>query len=208
MIQQRRQKAEIPHFAAMGSELDIDPKWYLAVTNPNCERRAVLELYQAGFRTFVPKLRKWISHARVRTAVERPLLGRYVFVEIDHPRQSFHKVRSANGVECLISNPDPLVVPDHWVENLRFRYMAGEWDFVRTDRERPIFAWDAKNQCDFIASTEANEPTPVGARVRVVEGEFEDMLATITSRKGHKVTAKLLDSTQYIKLQDCSVRAA
>lgn len=159
-------------------------RWYLATTNPNCEARAVLGLYAAGFRTFVPKVRRWVSHARVKKAVERPLLGRYVFVEIDFPKQSFHAVRAVNGVECLLSNPDPLPVPQHYIDNLRRRYMAGEWDEV------------------------AQGSLPLGARIRIVEGQFDNMLATITNVTGRKVVAKLLDSTTYVKLHECSVRAA
>ncbi|MGJ5074557.1 hypothetical protein [Bradyrhizobium oligotrophicum] len=39
----------------------------------------------------------------------------------------------------------------------------------------------------------ANEPVPVGARVAIVEGKFENWLATVTAReKGGKLTLKLL----------------
>lgn len=186
--------------------------WYLATTETNRLSAAIHELYALGFRTFVPKLRKWVSHARVRKAVERPLLGRYLFVEIDHPRQSFHTVASVRGVDGLISNPDPLPVPAHWVDSLRMRYMAGEWDFVRTDQARPVFelvkgedgVWR-----ETIVRFEPNEPLSIGARVRIVEGEFEDQLATITARKGGTMTAKLHGENRYAKnLHACSVRAA
>ena len=162
-----------------------EPRWFCAVTNPNCQRRAELELYTLGFRTFTPKLRKWVSHARVRKAVERPLLGRYLFVEVDEPRQSFHTVRSVNGVEGFIANLGrPTLIPSRFVESFRMRQMAGEWDEI------------------------AKEPVPVGARVRLVEGEFNDMLATVTSRKAGNVTFKLLDQNRYGRVHESSVRAA
>ncbi len=50
------------------------PKWFCVVVNPNCLRRAEYFLGAAGYRTFCLKLRKWVSHARVKRAVERPLL--------------------------------------------------------------------------------------------------------------------------------------
>jgi transcription antitermination factor NusG len=159
-------------------------QWFCITTNPNCQARAALELYALGFRTFLPKIRKWATHARVRKAVEKPLLGRYLFVEVDQPRQSFWTVRSANGVEGFVSNPDPVAIPSRYVENFRMRYMAGEWDEV------------------------AQGPLPVGARVRVVEGEFEDVLATVTARKGHRIDFKLHGENRYGRLNDCSVRAA
>lgn len=162
-----------------------DPRWFCAVTNPNCQRRAEMELYTLGFRTFTPKLRKWVSHARVRKAAERPLLGRYLFVEVDEPRQSFHKVRGVNGVESFIANlGKPCRIPSPFVESLRMRQMAGEWDEI------------------------AKEPIPIGARVRLMEGEFNDMLATVTSRKAGKLTFKLLDENRYGRVHESSVRAA
>jgi transcription antitermination factor NusG len=92
-----------------------------------------------------PKLKKWISHARVRKAVERPLLNRYVFVEVDHPRQSFGPVAEARGVENIIFDLGvPRVMRRADVEDLIFRYLAGEFDEV------------------------ANESIPIGARVCIV----------------------------------------
>lgn len=162
-----------------------EPKWFCAVTNPNCQRRAELELYTLGFRTYTPKLRKWVSHARVRKAVERPLLGRYLFVEVDEPRQSFHTVRAVNGVEGFVANlGKPCLIPTRFVEAFRLRQMAGEWDEI------------------------AKEPVPIGARVRLMEGEFNDMLATVTARKGGRLTFKLLEANRYGRVHESSVRAA
>lgn len=174
-------------------KLSDGAKWFCVMTNPGCQPRAALGLYAAGYRTFMPKVRKWATHARVRKAVEKPLLGRYLFVEVDHPRQSFGAVRLVNGVETVLSGVSghgdarkfgPLPFPSHFVENLRYRYMQGEWDEI------------------------AKGPLPVGARIRVVEGEFENLLATITNRKGSKITFKLKDTNTYQTMHECSVRAA
>ena len=64
------------------------------------------------------------------------------------------------------------------------RQMAGEWDEI------------------------AREPIPLGARVRLVEGEFNDMLATVTARKAGKLTFKLLEQNRYGTANQSSVRAA
>jgi transcription antitermination factor NusG len=165
-------------------ELLDGAKWFCVTTNPNCQKRAELGLYAAGFCTFVPKVRKWVSHARVKTAVERPLLGRYMFVAVDHPNQSFGSVRAINGIEGFVSNPDPISIPSIYVTQFRERYMSGEWDFVE------------------------KEPFPIGARVKVIEGEFNDMLATVIGRKGHKVDFKITDSTKIARMHECSLRAA
>lgn len=160
-------------------------RWFCVMTNPNCQGRAALGLYAAGYRTFLPKIRKWVSHARVRKAKEVPLLGRYLFVEVDHPRQSFGTVKAVNGVETLIATLGrPTPFPSHWVDDLRYRYMTGEWDEI------------------------AKGPLPVGARIRVVEGQFADMLATVTARKGHRIDFKVFGENRYGRENDCSVRAA
>ena len=159
-------------------------KWFCVTTNPNCQARAALELYSLGYRTFLPKVRKWAIHARVRKAVEKPLLGRYLFVEVDHPKQSFGTVRAANGIEGFVANPDPVPIPSRFVEAFRRRYMAGEWDEI------------------------AKGPLPVGARIRIVEGEFDNLLATVTQRKGNRIDFKLFGENRYGRLNECSVRAA
>lgn len=161
------------------------PCWFVVVTNPRCLLRAQLDLDAAGYRTFTPKSRRWVSHARVRKAVEKPILSRYLFVEVDYPRQSFGGVKAANGVESVLSNHGvPAPVPSRFVEDLLQRYLKGEWDEV------------------------TNKALPLGARVRIVEGECEDMLATITQHSGGKIAAKLLGTNIYKKLYAGNVRAA
>lgn len=183
-------------------ELSDTAQWYCVVTNPNCQRRAELELSSLGFRSFTPKLKKWVTHARVRKAVERPLLGRYLFVEVDHPRQSFGAVRAIHGVEGIVSNLGrPLPIPSRWVHDLLTRYLAGEWDFVRPE---PVTFINGNG----VKETRHNGPLVIGARVRVMEGEFNDMLATVTGVKKGTIQFKVLDSAQYGSLSKWGVRAA
>jgi transcription antitermination factor NusG len=122
------------------------PQWFVVITNPSCENRAQMGIEAAGYRTFMPKLRRWVNHARVKKAVERPLLARYLFVEVDYPRQSFADIRLVNGVECMLAHGGvPCTVPRRFIEDFLRRYMTGEWDFVE------------------------QEELPIGARVRIVE---------------------------------------
>lgn len=159
-------------------------KWFCAVTNPNCQARAALGLYELGYRTFYPKARRWVSHARTKTAKEKPLLGRYIFVEVDHPKQSFGAVRAINGIEGFVSNPDPVQIPSVFVQRFRERYMRGEWDEV------------------------AGGPLVVGCRIRIMEGQFANMLATVTKAKGKRIDFKLHGENRYGREHDSSVRAA
>ena len=181
------------------AEFPISPtsRWYCAITNPNCQARAALGLHEIGYRTFYPKVRRWVTHARTKQAKDKPLLGRYIFVEVDpeNDQQSFYAVRAVNGIETLLSSwqetrfgarVQPAPFCSDWVASMRLRQMAGEWDATRGD-------------------------IPIGARVRLMQGEFADQLATVTAKEGRRgktVVFKLLGENTYGKLNIDSVRAA
>jgi transcription antitermination factor NusG len=181
------------------AEFPISPtsRWYCAITNPNCQARASLGLHEIGYRTFYPKVRRWVTHARTKQAKDKPLLGRYIFVEVDpeNDQQSFYAVRAVNGVESVLSkwqetrfgmSIQPAEFPTEWIESMRLRQMAGEWDATRGD-------------------------IPIGARIRLMQGEFADQLATVTAKEGRRgktVVFKLLGENRYGKLGVDNVRAA
>ncbi|MBR0868918.1 hypothetical protein JQ633_01000 [Bradyrhizobium tropiciagri] len=180
-------------------EFPISPtsRWYCAVTNPNCQARAALGLHEIGYRTFYPKVRRWVTHARVKQAKDKPLLGRYIFVEIDpkNDQQSFYAVRAVNGIEAILSSwqqtargmsIQPAPFSSEWIASMRIRQMAGEWD-------------------------ETKGTVPIGARIKLMEGEFADRLATVTAKEGRTektIVFKLHGENQYGKLHVSNVRAA
>jgi transcription antitermination factor NusG len=160
-------------------------QWFCSVIKPNRMLRAEYDLARLGYRCFYPKRRKWVSHARTKKAKEEPILGRYLFVEVDQPRQSFATIRNVFEVESMVSNcGSPIAFPSHWVEGLLTRYLAGEWDEI------------------------AKGPVPVGARVKIVEGEFEGQLATVTRVKAHRVDLRPVGMSRDIRISEVSVRAA
>lgn len=181
------------------TEFPISPtsRWFCAVTNPNCQARAALGLHEIGYRTFYPKVRRWVTHARVRKAKEKPLLGRYIFVEVDpeNDQQSFYAVRAVNGIETVLSKwqdtrwgmrVQPAAFCSDWIASMRLRQMAGEWDETRGS-------------------------LPIGARIRLMEGEFANQLATVTAKEGRRertIVFKLLDQNRYGELHISNVRAA
>jgi transcription antitermination factor NusG len=177
-------------------------KWYCMTTATNLQKRVCDELYPLGYRTFYPRLKKWVSHARTRKAVERPLLGRYVFVEVDYPRQDFRTLGQIYGVQGLVGTfGTPRPFPQFWVTDFMERYLAGEWDFVT---QEPVQYRDAYGNVEI----RTNEPMPIGARVRIIEGEFNDVLATVTGRRNNRLHCKVLGTTQYVHLREHGVRAA
>jgi transcription antitermination factor NusG len=196
---------------------DEDGNWYIAIVNPNCLARAEGELSDLGYRVFTPKLRKWVSHARVKKPVWRPILGRYLFVDIDdraplkgslaklvemqtgqRPNQNLGSVRACNGVEGMMSvGGAPVLLPKGSVEALIRRQLRGEWDYV-SDGEFP----DGKG------GIRINDPMPIGARVKIVEGELEGWLATLVGAKRGKIAVKLLGKNVTKNIYPMMVRPA
>jgi transcription antitermination factor NusG len=181
------------------AEFPISPtsRWYCVITNPNCQARAALGLHEIGYRTFYPKVRRWVTHARVKQAKEKPLFGRYIFVEVDpkNDQQSFYAVRAVNGVESMLSSwqetrfgmrIEPAPFCSDWMSSMRLRQMAGEWD-------------------------ETQGAFPVGAKIKLMEGEFANQLAIITAKEGRRektIAFKLVGENRYGKLHVDNVRAA
>jgi hypothetical protein len=177
-----------------------DANWYIAVTNPNCQRRAEAELAALGYRAFWPKLRKWVSHARTKQAKEYPILGRYMFVEV--PDGNFFRVRNVNGIEMLLTDEtgEPEEIPASVVYEFRARYMAGEWDFV--SREVGMF------QAPSGAMITRNNKLPIGALVRIMEGEFADILTVVRDFKNGKVVFLPPGKREFFRISESKVRAA
>jgi hypothetical protein len=174
--------------------------WYIAITNPNCHRRAEAELAALGYRAFWPKLRKWVSHARVKMPKEYPILGRYLFVEV--PDGNFWTVRNVNGVEGLLTGDrgEPAPVPSSVVFGFLERYMAGEWDYVRG--ERPVF-----DEAGKLIRYE-RQHIPTGARIRVMEGEFANLLTIVRGRRNGRLKFLPPGKRDFVFTREENARAA
>jgi transcription antitermination factor NusG len=177
--------------------------WYIAITNPNCHRRAEAGLAAIGYRAFWPKLRKWVSHARTKKAKEYPILGRYVFVEI--PDREFYAVRNVNGVEGLLTgdNGAPARIPAEIVWRFHDRWAAGEWDYVSSEASG---LWDKDSETGRLVKR--NNRIPVGAIVRIMEGEFAGMLTVIRGRKNGKLEFLPPGKSNFFFTREQNVRAA
>jgi hypothetical protein len=49
---------------------------------------------------------------------------------------------------------------------------------------------------------------PVGARIRIMGGEFQDAYATVVNIKGRRIDFKLVRDNKISRINECSVRAA
>jgi transcription antitermination factor NusG len=162
----------------------MNESWYIAVTNPNCHRRAEGGLAELGYPSFWPKMRKWVSHARTKVPKEYPILGRYLFVQVHDG--NFWAVRNVNGIEGLLTDETgaPARVDLRQVWAFRQRYMRGEWDMI------------------------AHSPIPTGARVRIMEGEFADLLTVVRGRKNGKLQFIPPGGRELVNTRAENVRAA
>jgi transcription antitermination factor NusG len=189
---------EVMHGAIVKQRNIQESAWYVAITNPNCHRRAEGGLADLGYRAFWPKLKKWVSHARTKVPKEYPILGRYLFVDV--PDGNFWAVRNVNGIEGLITDQSgaPALIPERIVWQFRERYMRGEWDFVANETGEFI---DEKGN-----PTTRRNPIPVGARIQIMEGEFADFLTTVRSRRNGKL--EFLANGKFYHTRENNVRAA
>lgn len=162
-----------------------DGRWHCVVVKPNWMSRVQAELYSHGYRSFAPEMRKWVNYARRCRVVRRPVLSRYLFVDVDYPRQSFGAIRAVRGVDVILSAAGrPVTFTRSQVVDFLRRQMTGEWD--EASKARP----------------------PVGARIRIMEGEHEDALAVVTHVRGRKISYRVDGEVRISTTFDANVRAA
>ena len=94
-------------------------RWFAVHTLPFVEARAQANLENQNFRSFLPKRRKTIRHARKLTTVEAAFFPRYVFVALDLHRDRWRSVNGTFGVASMVMIGDqPQPVPCGVVEAL------------------------------------------------------------------------------------------
>ncbi len=108
---------------------DANPSriWLLAQTKPNMTPRAVRNLENQAFRTFVPQIRKTRRVGGQFREKESPLFPGYVFVQADPLVSPWRKINSTFGVSRLVSlsASRPAVVPQDLITELRDYYSPG-----------------------------------------------------------------------------------
>ena len=119
-------RGEIPEEASLGVEglshsLELGPgeRWFVARALTHQENRAQFNLDRLGFRSFLPRLRRTVRHARRSRDTLQPLFPGYIFVIIDVSKQRWRSVNGTFGVASLIMGAEhPTPVPPGVVEAL------------------------------------------------------------------------------------------
>jgi transcription antitermination factor NusG len=114
--------------------------WYVVRSATRRESAAERGLCEQGFAVYLPCLARWRRHAGVKAKVRRPLFQGYLFVGIDHDRQSFAQVLDTDGVHAFVSAPGaggmPAEIPLQWVTDVLVSEIFGAFDETIPSRAR------------------------------------------------------------------------
>ena len=100
-----------------GLELGSGERWFVARVLAHQENRAQFNLYRLGFRSFVPRLRRTVRHARRLQETLKPLFPGYIFVIVDLSKHRWRSINGTFGVASLIMGAEqPRPVPSGVVE--------------------------------------------------------------------------------------------
>jgi transcription antitermination factor NusG len=136
-------------------KLSQGERWFVARVLPHQESRAQLNLHRLGFRSFVPRLRRTVRHARRLRDTLQPLFPGYIFVIIDLSKHRWRSVNGTFGVASLIMGAEqPTPVPPGVVEAL-----------VASCESRGVVRLD--------------DSLEIGQRVRMVSGPFAETLCRL-----------------------------
>ena len=112
------QKAS-PEVESQPLALGQNERWFVARTLSYRENCAQFNVNRLGFRTFFPRARRTVRHARKMRNVLAPLFPGYVFVILDLSRDRWRSINGSIGVASLIMGADkPMPVPRGVVEAL------------------------------------------------------------------------------------------
>lgn len=99
-----------------GPELSGGERWFVAQTLHHREKLAARHLGAQGFRSFLPRFRKTVRHARQIREVVAPVFPGYIFLILDPERDRWRSINGTFGVARLLSGHGPVPVPRGTVE--------------------------------------------------------------------------------------------
>jgi transcription antitermination factor NusG len=143
-------------FGSIARRLSLErgERWFVTRVHPNRENSAQFNLDRLGFRSFAPRVRRTVRHARKLRNVLAPLFPGYIFLILDLSRDRWRAVNSTFGVASLIMGAEqPMPVPCGVVEALVITENSG---LVRLDNDLEI-----------------------GQNVRILSGPFADALCRL-----------------------------
>lgn len=143
--------------------------WFLLQFKSNSHHKAVKNLNQQGFDTFLPIHDVTVSvNSRFRN-ITKPLFSGYMFVSFNKTNTQWNKINSTYGVSRLITyNSELRSVPADLINNLR-------------------------NRCDLSGKLLPAEKLREGDQVKVLNGPFTNFVAVVETLEADQRTWILLD---------------
>jgi transcription antitermination factor NusG len=142
---------------SLSSPLELVPgeRWFVARVLAHQETRAQFNLQRLGFRSFAPRLRRTVRHARTLRETLRPIFPGYIFVIIDLSKHRWRSVNGTFGIASLIMGAEqPMPVPTGVVETL-------------------------VASCENGAAIRLDDGLAVGQTVRILSGPFAEVLCRL-----------------------------
>lgn len=95
-------------------------QWSVVHTRPKQESRAVLNLKQQGYTSWLPVMMRSRRHARRVDTIKEPFFPGYVFVCLDTEHDNWSPINGTFGVKYLITDgKGPSTLPAGFVEALQ-----------------------------------------------------------------------------------------
>jgi transcriptional antiterminator RfaH len=133
----------------------MSKEWYILQHKHNAHHKAVKNLNQQGFKTFLPLYFETLHKANRITKVKKPLFPGYMFIKFDRINCQWGKINNTYGVSRLITFDSNLkCVPTELIDNLMKR-------------------------CDFSGVLLPKKIYKSGDKVKVLEGPFANFFATV-----------------------------
>jgi transcriptional antiterminator RfaH len=145
--------------------------WIVASTHPHKEQLALDNLARQGFYSYCPRIRRRIRHARRLQSMLRPLFPGYVFIRLNPEQEQWRSIASTFGVRNLIRFGErPGTVSDQFVSGLRSTEEGGAVTIPR-----------------------ARDNYEIGEKIRMRDGPFEGLIATVLSATESERIVVLMD---------------
>jgi len=101
----------------------MSKEWFILQFKSNSHQRAIKNLTQQGFETFLPLLDTTSRKSSHFISTSQPLFPGYMFITFDRAVSKWHKINNTYGVSRLVTfNANLNPIPSIFIENLMMRY--------------------------------------------------------------------------------------
>ena len=133
----------------------MSEEWFILQFKPNSHHRAVKNLNQQGFKTFLPIIDTTSRKACQFSNSTRPLFPGYMFISFDRSRTQWHKINNTYGVSRLVTfNSVIKSIPAEIINDLMAR-------------------------CDLVGKLLPLKKLKNGSQVKLLKGPFANFVAIV-----------------------------